>query len=190
MLLHTLVETSHQVAATPGRNAKIVLLATLLEQAPPQEIETTIAYLSGTVRQPKLGVGWATLQAARAAPAQTSTVTVAELDTILTQVAVTVGRGAAAAKGQLLNALFARLTREEQGFVVRLLTGELRQGALEGLMVEALARAAGLEAADVRRAAMLAADLGAVAVAALTQGQLFRPIRPMLAQTWPAPSSS
>jgi DNA ligase-1 len=192
MLLQTLVETSRQVAATSGRNKKIDLLATLLKQAPPEEIETTIAYLSGTLRQSKLGVGWATLQAARAAAAPTPTLTIAELDAILTQVAATSGKGSAAAKGQLLNALVARLTTEEQDFVVRLLTGELRQGALEGLMVEALARAAGLEADDIRRAAMLAGDLGAVAVAALTQGargleqfkvQLFRPIRPMLAQT-------
>ena len=192
MLLQQLVQTSRQVAATSGRLAKIDLLATLLKQAPPAEIETAIAYLSGAVRQSKLGVGWATLQAARVDAAQEPSLAIADIDATLTGLAATAGKGSAAAKAKLLRELFARATADEQDFLVRLLTGELRQGALEGIMVEAVAKAAGLPASDVRRAAMLAGTLGAVAVAALTEGapglvrfavRLFQCVTPMLAQT-------
>jgi DNA ligase-1 len=192
MLLHQLVDVSRQVAATSSRLAKINLLATLLKHAAPQEIETAIAYLSGSVRQSRLGVGWATLQAARVEPAQAATLGIGEVDDALARLPAIAGKGSAAAKSQLLTSLFSRATADEQEFLVRLITGELRQGALEGIMAEAVAKAAGLTAGDVRRAAMLAGDLGVVARAALTEGaaglerfkvQLFRPIQPMLAQT-------
>ena len=191
MLLQQLVQTSRQVAATSARLAKIDLLAALLKQARPTEIATAIAYLSGSVRQAKLGVGWATLQAARAEAAQRPSLEIADVDATLTRLAASAGKGSAAAKAELLRDLFARATSEEQDFLLRLFTGELRQGALEGIMVEAVAKAAALPASDVRRAAMLAGDLGAVADAALTEGaaglsrfavQLFQPIKPMLAQ--------
>src|SRR3989441_1243107 len=192
MLLQQLVRTSLLVADTSSRLAKIDLLAALLRQAAPEEIEIVIAYLSGSVRQPKLGVGWATLQAARIAPAETPNLGILDVDATLTRLASTGGKGSAASRSALLRTLFARATSEEQDFLVRLLTGELRQGALEGIMVEAVARSAGLPAPDVRRAAMLAGDLGAVARAALGEGaaglsrftvRLLRPIRPMLART-------
>ena len=192
MLLQQLVRTSLLVADTSSRLAKIDLLAALLRQAAPEEIEIVIAYLSGSVRQPKLGVGWATLQAARIAPAETPNLGILDVDATLTRPASTGGKGSAASRSALLRTLFARATSEEQDFLVRLLTGELRQGALEGIMVEAVSRSAGLPAPDVRRAAMLAGDLGAVARAALGEGaaglsrytvRLFRPIRPMLART-------
>ena len=188
MLLHTLVTTSRQVAATSGRLAKIKLLADLLKQAAPEEIETVIAYLSGTIRQPRAGVGWATLQAAKGPPATTPMIEIKEIDTTLDVVGKTAGKGSAATKTALLRDLFSRATAEEQDFLFRLLTGELRQGALELIMVEAVAKALELPASDVRRAAMLSGDLGAVAkagAAGLAQFtvQLFRPIKPMLAQT-------
>jgi DNA ligase-1 len=195
MLLHTLVETSHHVAATSGRLAKIRSLAGLLTDAAPDEIETAIAWLSGSARQAKLGVGWATLQAARpatSAPPAAATLSLAEVDAALERIAAMSGKGSAAARGRLLSELFARATAAEQDFLFRLLTGELRQGALGGLMTDAVARAAGLEPVAVRRAAMVAGDLGAVARAALTDGaaglaryriQLFRPVQPMLAQS-------
>ena len=192
MLLQQLVQTSRQVAATTARLAKIDLLATVLQQVPAPEIETAIAYLSGSVPQSKLGVGWATLQGARAQPAERASLEVMDVAATLTRLAAAAGKGSAGAKAALLRELFARATADEQDFLVRLLTGELRQGALEGLMVEAVAKAAGVPASDVRRGAMLAGDLGAVAAAVLTEGaaglsgfavRLFQGIKPMLAQT-------
>ena len=185
MLLSTLVNTSAQVAATPGRLAKIKLLAELLKQAAPDELELAIAYLSGTTRQAKTGVGWATLQAATGAGARSSELEIRDVDHVLDLIAKTSGKGSATEKQRLLRSLFVRATAEEQDFLVRLITGDLRQGALEGIMVEALATARELDAKDVRRAAMLTGSLSAVAQGDLrTVGiQLFRPIKPMLAKT-------
>src|SRR5499426_2357154 len=166
MLLHDLVRTSRLVADTSSRLAKVELLAALLRQAKPEEIEIVIAYRSGSVRQAKLGVGWASLQAARTAAAETPSLAILDVDAALERLASTGGKGSAASRSALLRALFARAMAVEQDFLFRLLTGELRQGALEGIMVEAVAKAAGLPAPDVRRPAMLAGDLGAVARAA------------------------
>jgi len=192
MLLHELVTTSGRVAATSGRLAKIELLAALLQRAAADEIETAIAALSGSLRQGRIGVGYAALRAARPErAADDPSLTLAAVDAALEQVARTRGLGSAAVKDRLLRELFAQGTEEEQEFLFRLLIGELRQGALQGLMVEAVARATGLDPDGVRRAAMLAGDLGVVARAALTDGaaglarfqlELFRPLQPMLAQ--------
>ncbi len=143
--------------------------------------------------QDKLGLGWATLQAAATGPvAESPTVELAEVDAALERIAGTLGRGSADTRLGLLRDLLSRLTEEERRFLVGLITGELRQGALEGLLVEAVARAAGVPASDVRRAVMLAGDLPQVAHAALTAGaaglgafavELFRPVQPMLAGT-------
>src|SRR5207244_10396751 len=192
MRLDDLVQTSRRVAETGGRLAKIELLATLLRRAAPEEIPVASAFLAGSTRQGRLGVGYAALAAARsergaAAPA----LELAQVDALLERLAHTAGKGSAAAKDRLLGDLIARATPHEQEFLFRLLSGELRQGALEGLVTEAVARAAGLEPELVRRATMLAGDLGVVARAALTVGaagltpfqvQLFRPVQPMLAQ--------
>jgi DNA ligase 1 len=150
-------------------------------------------YLSGVVPQDKLGVGWASLQAAASGPAADSaTVELIEVDAALEQIARTAGKGSAETRLRLLGELLARLTEDERRFLVGLVTGELRQGALEGLLVEAVAAAAGLPAGDVRRAAMLTGDLPRVARAALTEGaaglagfavRLFHPVLPMLAGT-------
>jgi len=190
--LHELVTTSRQVAATSGRNAKIDLLAALLKQAAADEIETAIASLSGSLRQGRIGVGYAALRAARPeGAADRPTLDLTTVDAALEQVARTRGSGSAAVKDRLLRELFLRATEAEQEFLFRLLIGELRQGALEGLMVEAVARATALDPDGVRRAAMLAGSLGPVARAALTDGaaglarfglKLFRPLQPMLAQ--------
>src|SRR5690349_1344412 len=199
LTLTELVETSRAVAATRGRRDKIERLAALLASAPADEIALATSYLCGVVPQAKLGVGWATLQTvAEATPVPgdrtdpATAVPLAELDAMLTRVAGATGKGSAEAKQRVLGELFARLGENERGFLFGLITGELRQGALEGLVVEAVARAAGLPADAVRRALMLAGDLPRVAHAALTEGagglaafavRLFRPVLPMLAGT-------
>ena len=192
MLLTELVQTSRRLAETRGRLAKIELVAALLKRTGPEEIEIATAFLSGSLRQGRIGIGYATLQAAkREHAADGPTLDLARVDTTLQRLADTTGKGSAQTKERLLGELFARGTADEQEFLLRLIIGELRQGALEGLVTEAVARAAGLEAEAVRRATMVAADLGRVARAALTQGaagltafrvELFHPLQPMLAQ--------
>ncbi len=192
MRLHDLVLTSRRVAGTSGRLAKIELLSGLLKRAAPEEIETAIAFLSGSPRQGRIGVGYATLQAARPEQAAAApSLELAEVDAALQRLADTSGAGSAQTRERLLRELLARATSEEQEFLFRLALGELRQGALEGLVTEAVARAAELAPDAVRRATMLAADLGAVARAGLTEGapglarfriQVFHPLQPMLAQ--------
>src|SRR5437660_2140693 len=185
MLFQLLVQVSKRVAGTSGRLAKIKLLADLLKQASADEIEIVIAYLSGTIRQSKVGVGWATLQKAKSHVGTSARLQIQDIDQTLETISKTAGQGSAAVKQRLLGDLFSRATAEEQDFLVRLLTGELRQGALEGIMVEALAKARELPASEVRRAMMLAGNLGAAAKGDLKRFaiELFRPIKPMLSKT-------
>ena len=169
------------------------MLAELLSKAPPDEVALATAYLCGAVPQDKLGVGWAGLSAAGAAPERVPTrsdVSLTDVDRALSRVAAASGKGSAAAKQQALSELLSAIGEDERRFLFGLIMGELRQGALEGLVVEAVARAAGVPPADIRRATMLAGDLPRVAVAALSEGsaglarfavQLFRPVQPMLA---------
>ena len=191
MRLAAVAAMSRRVAETRGRRDKIELLATLLSEARPEEIEIAAAYLSGTVRQEKLGLGWATLQSAMPeAAAASGTVELTEVDAALGGIARASGKGSAGERQRLLRGLLERLTADEQRFLGGLIMGELRQGALEGLVVEAIARASGRPAAEIRRALMMAGDLPAVARAAMTGDgtglsafavQLFRPVLPMLA---------
>ncbi len=174
MRLNALVTTSNHVAATSGRLGKIQLLADLLKHASPDEIELAIAYLSGTIRQSKIGVGWATLQKAKTHVGTSARLQLLDVDKTLEALANTSGKGSAGNKQRLLSDLFSQATAEEQDFLVRLLTGELRQGALEGIMVEALAKARELPASDVRRAMMLAGNLGAVATRSPSSGRVPR----------------
>jgi DNA ligase-1 len=193
MLLRRVIDTSSDVATTSGRLAKIERLAELLRSAGASEIETVIAFLTGALRQTRIGAGYSLLQrVASASAADQSTLTLADVDAVLARLEGASGKGSAKVRESTLRKLFERATQDEQEFLFRLITGEVRQGALEGVMIEAVARAAGIEAARVRRATMLAGDLGVVARAALTDGatsldqfavQLFRPIQPMLAQT-------
>ncbi len=191
MKLAAVADTSRLVAEARGRRDKIALLAALLANTAPDEVEIAAAYLSGTVRQDKLGLGWATIQGAMPeSAAGSASVELAEVNAVLDQIARTAGKGSAGAKQRMLHDLLSRLTAEEQRFLAGLIVGELRQGALEGLLAEAVARAAGRPAAEVRRALMMAGDLPAVARAALAGGetglsalsvQLFQPVLPMLA---------
>jgi DNA ligase-1 len=192
MQLTELVETSRRVTDTPRRSEKIATLAACLRRLSPDEIAIGVAYLSGEPRQSKLGVGPSTiLQARPETAAAASALTLADVDGVLERVASAAGPGSAVQRRRLLGELLSRATQAEQDFLLRLLFGELRQGALEGVMLEAVAQAAALPAAEVRRAAMLAGSLAEVAHAALTQGApglrsfsltLFRPLLPMLAQ--------
>ena len=137
------------------------------------------------MRQSKIGVGWATLQKAKSHVGTSARLQLRDVDETLEKIATTAGKGSAGEKQRVLGALFSQATKDEQDFLFRLLTGELRQGALEGIMVEAVAKARELPASDVRRAMMLAGNLGAVAKGDLKTFvvELFRPIKPMLAKT-------
>jgi len=192
-LLAELVDTSQRVGEDASRKKKIAHIAALLRRLAPEEIALGVSYLSGVTRRGKTGVGLALLGEARAPDrhADAPQVTLTETDTTLESIARATGSGSAAARTTQLRALFERATSAEQAFLARLLLGELRQGALEGLMIEAVAAAADLPAATVRRAAMVGGGVAAIAAAALTQGAaglaryaiaLFQPLAPMLAQ--------
>jgi hypothetical protein len=171
--LSELVRTSNAVQATTGRLEKIERLASLLTQTPVEEVEIAVAYLSGAPRQGRIGLGGAAISPARAvSAADASSLELREVDGTFARIAAARGAGVARERRQLLRDLLARATRDEQEFLIRLLFGELRQGALEGVMVEAVARAAKTPAAGVRRAAMMAGDLAQAARAALTEGAL------------------
>jgi DNA ligase 1 len=193
-LLATLVDASARVAETSSRLAKRDAVASLLRGADPDEVEIAVAWLSGEARQGRIGVGWATLAPLRGRPAATASLTLRDADIALGDLAATTGKGSAAARSASLRTLFERATAAEQDFLVRLLVGELRQGALEGVMLEAIAAASGLPAADVRRAAMVTGSLRETARVAMGRGEgdgaaglarfavaLLRPVQPMLA---------
>jgi len=192
MLLAELLAASERVAATRSRLAKIDALAQCLRRLEPSEIALGVAYLSGDTRQGRIGIGYATLKEARAAKrASSPRLTLAQVDEALASISQIKGEGSAAERQRLLAELFARATAPEQDFLARLLLGELRQGALEGIMLDAIAKAANLPPGRVRAAAMRAGGLAAVAKAALTEGEkglarfalgVFQPVQPMLAQ--------
>jgi len=192
--LAELVACSQEVRGTRSRKKKTAHLAALLDAAPPDEIATVVAWLSGELRQGKIGLGYATVFKAMksTAPSPSSSLSVVELDTALTQIGGLSGKGSNTERARRLSALMAACTEDEQRFLAGLITGELRQGALAGVMAEAISESTGTNAAAVRRAAMLSGDLPHVAHVARTQGEvglsafrveLFRPMQPMLAQT-------
>ena len=194
MLLSEIAEVSRAVAGTSARLAKIETLAAALREAGPLEVPIAVAYLSGELPQRQIGVGWAALRDGFA-PAQAPTLTLSEVDSGFSAIGAVSGKGSAAARKALVGELFGRATEDEQRFLVGLLSGELRQGALEGVMTEAVARAADVPVAEVRRAMMLRGSLGVVAAAALSGGsaalaafglEVGRPVRPMLAASAPS----
>src|SRR4051794_36299635 len=170
MLLADVVATSAAVGATRSRTAKTAALADLLRAAAPDEVEPVTAWLAGEARQGRIGAGWRTLGALDAAPAATPSLQVGAVDAALDELAGTSGAGSTARRAALLGALFGAATRDEQQFLRRLIGGELRQGALEGVMLEAVAAAAEVPAAVVRRAFMLSGRLPGTAALALTGG--------------------
>ncbi len=200
MRLEELVRVSNGVAALSGRLDKIDRLAALLRRLAPDEIEIAVSFLSASPRQGRIGIGGAAVWAAKPdQAAQAPSLELQDVDRAFERIAHTSGPGSAGERSRLLRDLLSRATTEEQDFLIRLLFGELRQGAVEGVIVEAVARAAGIGVDTVRRAAMMAGDVGNVAVAALIGGEqalsrfaveLFRPVQPMLAETAATPSDA
>ena len=190
MLFAELAAASDAVAATRSRIAKRDRIALLLRAALPDERRAVVAWMSGELRQGKLGIGYAEIGRVDVLPAEASTLTVEDVERTFQELAVVAGRGAIAQRRERLIALFARATLAEQAFLRRVLLGELRQGGLEGVMVDAIATATALPQPLIRRAAMLTGDLPEVAALGLREGAValerlrpavFTPLRPMLA---------
>lgn len=200
MKLHELAALSHAAAGTRSRNRKTEMLAEALCRMTPAELDIGVCYLLGTLPQGRIGIGPAVVRQARGAPpAPSPSLTLAQVNAALERIAALRGAGSAAARRAGLANLFARASGEEQAFLANLLLGELRQGALEGVVVEAIARASGIESAAVQRAVMLAGAPAPVARALLTEGEaalarfsltLLEPIQPMLAQTAADPAAA
>ncbi|MEU9750821.1 ATP-dependent DNA ligase [Streptomyces niveus] len=191
MLLATLAHVSQEVAATSARSRKIALLAELFRAAGPADVPVVIPWLAGRLPQGRIGVGWQALKDPVPA-AGTATLTIREADDAVTSLAAVAGPGSQAERRRLVQALLGAATGEEQRFLIALLSGEVRQGALDAVAGEALAQATGAPSADVRRAVMLAGSLQSVAERLLADGPealaefrltVGRPVLPMLAQT-------
>ncbi len=194
MLLAELAEVSRAVAGTPARLGKIDALSSALRAATPEDAPVVVAYLSGELPQRQIGVGWAALRSAPS-PADTPSLTVGDVDEAFSRIGAQSGKGSAAERKRLIGEVLGAATDSEQYFLVRLLSGELRQGALDGVMTEAVARAADVPVAQVRRAVMLRGSLPAVAGAALSGGSaalagfgllVGQPLKPMLAASEPS----
>jgi DNA ligase-1 len=193
VLFVDVVAASQAVAATRSRLAKVQALSDALRAAGPEEAATVTAYLSGTLPQRRVGVSWRGLTDLPAAAAE-PTLTVADVDDALSRLATLGGAGSAASRAGAVRELFAQLTDDEQQYLRNLITGQVRQGALDGVVQQAIARAAEVPEAAVRRAAMLAGWSSVVAEAALRGGEealagigleVGRPLRPMLAAAAP-----
>jgi DNA ligase-1 len=192
VLLADLVSVSAEVSATRARSRKIELLAAMLRRLDPDEAMPAISYLSGRPRQVRLGVGWATIYAIEVAAAHDPSLEILEVDATLEELSGLSGPGSKKMRGTLLTGMFGRATETEQRFLRDLIVRNLRQGALEGVMADAVAVALGVAPQRVRRAAMLEGDLIGVASRALAEGPdalgtsalgLFTPVQPMLAKT-------
>ncbi|GAB2730370.1 ATP-dependent DNA ligase [Streptomyces bullii] len=191
MLLHRLARVSQEVAATSARSRKIALLAELFRDAEADDVPIVIPYLAGRLPQGRIGVGWKVL-GRPVAPAAEPALTVGEVDARLTELGKVSGPGSQAERSRLVGGLMGAATEDEQRFLLGLLTGEVRQGALDAVAVEGLAEATGTPPADVRRAVMLAGSLQTVAQALLADGPaalerfrltVGRPVLPMLAHS-------
>ena len=192
MLLSEVAGASTDVAASSSRPRKVERLSSVLASTHREEVPIAVAYLSGLLPHGSIGIGWASLRDLPAAATPPATLELIDVDATLRRIGALEGAGSQHARKEELHDLFAKATEPEQDFLRGLLMGEIRQGALEGVMVDAVSRAADVPVADVRRAAMLIGDLGVVAQAAIDEGaaglarfrlSLMTPIRPMLAQS-------
>jgi DNA ligase-1 len=189
--LSDLVDLVGRVRATSRKTEKVALIAEFLRSRRGREAELVALYLTGSLPQGRIGFGWRTIQAAMTdLPAAGEPLTLEELDRTFDAVAADEGPGSSERKTAALRGLMARAGGAERRFLAELLMGEVRQGALDGLVQEAIARAAGLSAKEVRQAAMYSGSLGEVARAALEEGsaglsrfslRLLEPVAPMLA---------
>ncbi len=195
MKLEELVQVSTTVAETHGHLDKISKLAALMTRVPPDDLPIAVGFLTGWPRQGRLGAGWASIASARDRQAATaSTLDLRDVDSAFDQLLSVRGKNSGRERARLLGDLFARATAGEQNFLAALVVGAVRQGALDGVLLEAIAKASGLPADNVRRAAMMAGDLGTIARVSLTDGgaglgqyqlEVFRPVQPMLADSAP-----
>ena len=194
-LFFSIAAVSSRVSQTASRLAKVRELAEFLRALDTDEVPIATAFLSGDTRQGKLGVSYATLHSARGvAPADVPVLCLHDIDAAFDELAGIAGAGSVAGRAMQLGSLFGRATAEEQDFLARLIVGELRQGALEALVLEAVAAASGVTLAEVRKAAMSAGGLGEVAQVVLSEGsaglarfsiRLMQPVLPMLSQSAP-----
>ncbi|MFF3706918.1 ATP-dependent DNA ligase [Streptomyces phaeochromogenes] len=191
MLLHRLARVSQEVAATSARSRKTALLAELFRDAEADDVPIVIPYLAGRLPQGRLGIGWKIL-GTPVPPAAEPTLTVREVDARLTVLGKVSGTGSQAERARLVGELMGACTEPEQRFLLGLIGGEVRQGALDAVAVEGLAQATGAPSADVRRAVMLAGSLQTVAERLLADGPeslaafrltVGRPVQPMLAHS-------
>ena len=190
MLFAQLVATSAEVASTRSRKAKTAALARLLRELEPAEVPAAVGLLAGNIRQGRIGVGYAAAFGVAVDPVTEPILTLTQVDEVFDQIPTMIGSGSQDRRTRTLDHLFARSTEPEQDFLRRILTGEVRQGALTGLMVDAVAEAYEVSPTAVRRALMLRADLGAVALTAAEAGmeglaliglRVLSPVQPMLA---------
>jgi DNA ligase 1 len=191
-LLAEVVTASRLVGETSSRSKKVATLAELLRRLEPDEVPICVGFLSGAPRQGRVGVGHSTVYAIRPHPADKPTLTVLDVDRVIDEIERATGSGSAQRRSEQLAGLLARATEDEAAFLRRLFTGDLRQGALAGVMADAVAKAAGVPGVIARRALMLSGDLTRMAQVAMTEGEeglravgleIFRPILPMLAST-------
>ncbi|GAA4805274.1 ATP-dependent DNA ligase [Nocardioides caeni] len=197
MLLRELVACSGAVAATRSRTAKIGLIADLLRQASPDERALAVLLLSGRLRQRRTGVGWRTL-VDLPPPATEPALDLLTVDAAFEAMAGLSGPGSATARGTAVAALFARATADEQAWLRAVATGAVRQGALDSVVTDALARAADVPLTAVRRAAMLAGGAAPIAESAFAGADALaaiglsvgRPVLPMLASSAPDVASA
>jgi len=191
-LLADAVTTSRDLSDTSSRSAKVAILAELLRRLDAGEVAAAVGFLVGAPRQGRVGIGHSTIYGIERPPAREASLTIDDLDRAISEVQGMTGGGSAARRRQILAALIGRATGQEAAFVKRLFTGDLRQGAGAGLMVDAIAKAAEVSRELARRALMLSGDLMRTAEIAIVQGedglgavglQILRPILPMLAST-------
>jgi DNA ligase-1 len=191
-LLADVVAASRAVSATSSRSRKVTILADLLRTLEPSEVPLAVGFLAGVPRQGRIGIGYATVHALEPPHAAEPSLTIVDLDDAVSAVQGTTGSGSAAKRKAILAELLGQATAVEAAFVKRLFLGELRQGALSGLMVDAVAKAAGVSGDSARRALMLSGDLTRTAEIAIAEGEaglrtvgleIFRPVLPMLAST-------
>lgn len=199
MKLADIVATSQSIAATRSRKTKYEALAGILRRADPDDVPIVVGFLSGEPRQGKIGVGYSLVYGVDVPGCPEPSLTVADVDQTIDKLAGMAGPGSQGSRSGEIAGLLARATEPEQEFLRNLLTGGVRQGALEGVMIEGIARAAGVAATQVRRAVMLRGDLSETARIALTDGseglaavglEVMRAVRPMLASTSPDAASA